>query len=688
MQINGLALGKYRIEKLINNGSFASVFRAKEELTSRTVAIKALPKSVYPSGRLRYLMAELSAMTLNWGHKNIVSIHTVEPGNDEYVAYIVMEYIDGPTLYEQMSVESFSAGRAVKIALDICSGLTAVHAQNIIHRDIKPQNILLTSDDTAKLTDFGVACILEATNDIAHTITGTRKYMAPEQYDGEYDYRVDLYSLGLVLYEMLTGCFPFRGKNHDEIKMKKLDARIEFNHEVPDELHGFLQKVLHRNVNSRYQTAAEMYQDLDAIRGAWYTKAVRETLAQSSDANMLESRLSGIRDELRLSRDLAQRIELEIQHKQQIEDRREKGRQLEQETSACYERAINYIHEQNPIHALRELKDAHSLYSTEIGRSNQIERIFQSLADALTITQVPSNAEEIAHLIGQLPASEVEELRTRFGQQPQLSSTELSPDASVSAGSDMEENSLEPHFVFLTNSSPTETLLAESVLHSLHEDTKYPHERKAAHICRAAENYTRQRNKRARSEYKKLAEFYDRTAMDFISSDDWELAAGCYARARLAYVAAKRPGSASAIANKAGECYAKLAETLSRRQLWEEAAAQCVLSADQYKHGESEEAAEEGWSNASIFYLNAAENARSTGDIEHVNGCCQKIFAIAKNIKKPSKAATAARKLMDEIDELSVNPTQTDIQSSKRYPLRSVAMRGNTLPINEWQPRR
>ena len=80
MQINGLVMGKYRIEKLINNGSFASVFRAKEELTNRIVAIKALPKSVYPSGRLRYLMTELSAMTLNWGHENIVSIHTVEPG--------------------------------------------------------------------------------------------------------------------------------------------------------------------------------------------------------------------------------------------------------------------------------------------------------------------------------------------------------------------------------------------------------------------------------------------------------------------------------------------------------------------------------------------------------------------------------------------------------------------------------
>ena len=292
MQINGLVLGKYRIENLINNGSFASVFRAKEELTNRIVAIKALPKSVYPSGRLRYLLAELRSMTLNWGHENIVSIHTVEPGEDEYNAFIVMEYIDGSTLHERMTAESFSPSRAVNIALDICRGLTAVHAQNIIHRDIKPQNILLTSDGTAKLGDFGVACILEATDDIAATVTGTRKYMAPEQYDGEYDSRVDLYSLGLVLYEMLTGRFPFRGRNHDEIKIKKLDAVIEFDHEVPEELHGFLQKILHRNVNSRYQSATEMYHDLDAIRATWYAKTVREELAQSPNANTSNEKLS------------------------------------------------------------------------------------------------------------------------------------------------------------------------------------------------------------------------------------------------------------------------------------------------------------------------------------------------------------------------------------------------------------
>ena len=213
MQINGLALGKYRIEKLINHGSFASVFRAKEEFTNRTVAIKVLPKSIYPTGRMRYLLTELSAMGRNWGHSNIVSIHTVEPGNDEYVAYIVMEYVDGPSLRQLITATPFRRNLAINIALDICRGLIAAHEQNIIHRDIKPQNILLTSDEIAKISDFGVARILEASTDYAGTITGTRRYMAPEQYEGSYDYRADLYSTGLILYEMFMGRFPFRGKN-------------------------------------------------------------------------------------------------------------------------------------------------------------------------------------------------------------------------------------------------------------------------------------------------------------------------------------------------------------------------------------------------------------------------------------------------------------------------------------------
>ena len=173
--MNGLVLGKYRIEKLVDNGSFASVFRAKEVLTNRTVAIKTLPKSTYPDTRIRYLLTELRAMGMHWGHPNIVSMHTVEPGDEEYVAYIVMEYIDGSSLHKLMTGEPPSPHRAINITLDICRGLMAAHERNIVHRDIKPQNILLTSDRRAKISDFGVACFLETASAYAETVTGTPK---------------------------------------------------------------------------------------------------------------------------------------------------------------------------------------------------------------------------------------------------------------------------------------------------------------------------------------------------------------------------------------------------------------------------------------------------------------------------------------------------------------------------------
>ena len=672
MQINGLVLGKYRIEKLINNGSFASVFRAKEELTNRIVAIKALPKSVYPSGRLRYLLAELSAMTLNWGHENIVSIHTVEPGKDEYVAYIVMEYIDGSTLHERMAAESFSPSRAINTALDICRGLTAVHAQNIIHRDIKPQNILLTSDGTAKLGDFGVATILEATDDIAATVTGTRKYMAPEQYDGEYDYRVDLYSLGLVFYEMLTGRFPFRGRNHDEIKIKKLDAEFEFDQEVPGELHSFLRKVLHRNVNSRYQSATDMYQDLDAILAKWYAKTVREELAQSPNSGTPNANLSRTRQELRLSPDLARWIELEIHYQHRNEEERHNRQQLEHESHARHKRAINYIHQHNPVAALRELQKVQNLYSTKIGLSDQVEKIYNSLADLLTLAKAPSKAADIVRLVEQLPADELEELKTWFYQQTLPNEVDQFHDVPYPSGSDIEDDGTDLPLVPPINSSPVQPPHAESVLRTFHEKTRYPHEVEAAEICRTAEGFARHRNKRARSEYKKLAEFYVQHAVHFIDTGDWEVAADCYARARLAYVAAKRTGSARTVANKAGECYAKLAETTSRQQHWEDAATQCVLSADHFYHGDSEEAAEEGWYNATVYYLNAAEDASAAGDVERINTYCHKIFAIAENSKRPSKAVAAARRLMAEIEGSDVNPSNVSFQNSERYPSKPV----------------
>ena len=239
---------------------------------------------------------------------------------------------------------------------------------------------------------------------------------------------------------------------------------------------------------------------------------MREELTQSPNTDTIDEKLSRTREDLRLSPDLARWIELEIHYQHRIEEERQKRHQLEQETSACYERAIDYIHQHNPVDALRELKEVHSHYSAEFELSNQVKKIFRSLIDSFTIAKTPSRANEIVRLVELLSATEVEKLKTWFDKRSLPNHVDQSHDIPDSTGSDLGDDGSDLPLAPTTDSSPTQPLLAESVLRSLHEKTKYPHERTAAQICRTAENYTRQKNKRARSEYRKLAEFYLQSA--------------------------------------------------------------------------------------------------------------------------------------------------------------------------------
>ena len=650
MQINGLVLGKYRIEKLINNGSFASVFRAKEEFTNRTVAIKVLPKSVYPTGRMRYLLTELSAMGRNWGHSNIVSIHTVEPGDDEYVAYIVMEYIDGPSLRQLLTRKPPDSSLAMNIALDICRGLIAAHEQNIIHRDIKPQNILLTSDPIAKISDFGVARILEATTDYAGTITGTRRYMAPEQYEGSYDYRADLYSTGLILYEMFMGKFPFRGKTQDEIQVRKQSEEIEFDDKLPDNVRTILQKVLHRDVQARYQTASELYNDLDRVRGRWYADTVRQTITSQSNPAIQGATLSEHRKNLRLSAEAAEKIELEVSGVQKAEVEKQKQLQLEEEVNIHYDQAIQLIGTTQSQQALQEMQQAHRLYLSSIQATKKADWIFRHLSDLMVPPKSPSTAKEVAGVIDQLSADEMAELRDWFNMQfPPSESSEM-PVPVVSGefptdggtGSDL---TFEP-----LNSQET---APEFILRKLHEVVQTPYERIAAETRQSAEEYAQKgKSRRSRAEYKKLGEFYRKSAESFIGSENWESGADCYARARLAYTAARRYSRARQCAQEAGTYYAMWADLLERQQTWADAGRLYALSADHYAHANLWGEANESLLRTTICYFNVAENARAAGDLSLSYDYCDRILTISKKMKGASNAVAGARKLLREIEDL------------------------------------
>ncbi len=651
MQINGLVLGKYRIEKLINNGSFASVFRAKEEFTNRTVAIKVLPKSIYPTGRMRYLLTELSAMGRNWGHSNIVSIHTVEPGDDEYVAYIVMEYVDGSSLRQLITTTPLRRNLAINIALDICRGLIAAHEQNIIHRDIKPQNILLTTDQIAKISDFGVARILEASTDYAGTITGTRRYMAPEQYEGNYDYRVDLYSTGLILYEMFMGKFPFRGKTQDEIQVRKQSEEIDFDYKLPEDMREILQRVLHRDMQARYQTASELYNDLNYIRKKWYADAVRHTMTNQSNPAIQGAMLSEHRKDLRLPAEAAEKIESEISEEQKVKVEKQTQLQLETQVNLHYDKAIQLIGGTQSQQALQEVQQAHRLYLSSVKATKKADWIFRHLSDLMIPPQPPSTATEMIGLIDQLSVSEVSELRAWFNNRSSSNgdSTDVPPPIGSGAlptdtgtGSDLTFQPLNPQ-----ETAP------EFVLRKLHEVVQAPHERIAAQLRQLAEEYAQTgKSRRSRVEYKKLGELYRESAENFIESEDWESGADCYARARLAYTASRRYGRARQCAQEAGTYYAMRADSLERQQAWANAGRLYALSADNYAHANLWEAANQSLSHTTICYFNVAENARVEGDLSLSYDYCDRILRISKRMKKTTNAEAGARKLLREIEDL------------------------------------
>ncbi len=650
MQINGLVLGKYRIEKLINNGSFASVFRAKEEFTNRTVAIKVLPKSIYPSGRMRYLLTELSAMGRNWGHSNIVSIHTVEPGDDEYVAYIVMEYVDGPSLRQLITATPLRRNLAVNIALDICRGLIAAHGQNIIHRDIKPQNILLTSDETAKISDFGVARILEASTDYAGTITGTRRYMAPEQYEGSYDYRVDLYSTGLILYEMFMGRFPFRGKTHAEIQVRKQSEDIEFDYKLPEDMREILQRALHRNAQARYQTASELYDDLNHVRKKWYADTVRHTITSQSNPAIQGAMLSEHRKDLRVSAEAAEKIEADVSEEQQAKADKQTQLQLETQINLHYDKAIQLIGVTQSQEALQEVQQAHRLYLSSAKATKKADWIFRHLSDLMVPSQPPVTATEMIGLIDQLSTDEVAELRAVLNNR--LSSSDLTDVASGTGSGTLPTDGGTGSDLTFQPLNPQETA-PEYVLRKLHEVIQAPHEKLAAQIRQAAEEYAQTgKSRRSRAEYKKLGEYYKTSAENFIGDETWELGADCYARARLAYTASRRYSRARQCAQEAGTYYAMRADALEREHTWADAGRLYALSADNYAHANLWEAANQSLSRTTICYFNVAENARAIGDLSLSYDYCDRILRISKRLQRTTNAEVGARKLLREIENL------------------------------------
>jgi len=271
MDLEGKILGnRYEIIEKIGNGGMATVYKSKDRVLNRYVAVKILRDEFTTDEEFikRFRIEAQSAASLT--HPNIVSIFDV--GNEGSLYYIVMELIKGKTLKEIITEENgpLPWKWSLNVVTQIASALETAHKNNIVHRDIKPHNIIITEDGIAKVTDFGIAkAVSNSTITAFGTTIGSVHYFSPEHARGGYtDAKSDLYSLGVVMYEMLTGRVPFDADTPVSVALKHMQEEPiqpkELNENIPQVVNDIIMKAMQKDVNLRYQSATEMLKDLNA----------------------------------------------------------------------------------------------------------------------------------------------------------------------------------------------------------------------------------------------------------------------------------------------------------------------------------------------------------------------------------------------------------------------------------------
>ena len=269
MNLEGKIIGnRYEILEIIGKGGMATVYKAQDQVLKRYVAIKVLREEFTTDEEFirRFNTEAQSAASL--AHQNIVSIYDV--GNQDNIYYIVMELIQGKTLKQIIDEDGVLPWKwSLNIAIQIASALEVAHRNNIVHRDIKPHNIIITEDGIAKVTDFGIAkAVSNSTITAFGTTIGSVHYFSPEHARGGYtDAKSDLYSLGVVMYEMLTGRVPFDADTPVSIALKHMQEKpvepIKLNPAIPYSVNKIIMKAMEKDANLRYQSATEMLKDLN-----------------------------------------------------------------------------------------------------------------------------------------------------------------------------------------------------------------------------------------------------------------------------------------------------------------------------------------------------------------------------------------------------------------------------------------
>src|SRR6266498_801385 len=262
--------GRYEVGRLLGAGGMAEVYEGNDRLLARRVAIKVLLAQYAhdPSFLTRFRREAQAAASLS--HPNIVAVF--DTGSQDDIWFIVMEYVAGRTLRDVINAEGpVHPARAAEVAADVAGALAVAHARGIVHRDVKPGNVMLTTDGKVKVMDFGIARA-SAVPSITQTaaVVGTAQYIAPEQAQGlEVDARTDVYALGCCLYEMLTGQVPFTGPTPVAIAYRHVredpTPPRALNPDVPVPLERVCLKAMAKRPEDRYQTAVELRADLERV---------------------------------------------------------------------------------------------------------------------------------------------------------------------------------------------------------------------------------------------------------------------------------------------------------------------------------------------------------------------------------------------------------------------------------------
>ena len=264
MLFKGQSLGKYKIIAPLGSGGFGTVYLAQDTWIDKKVAIKVPHRQGLDFGELLREPRLLASVS----HPNIVAITTAE--KQENVFFIVMEYVQGETLEHIIESQgALDVNRALDFTCQICNGVDHAHSQGVIHRDLRPANVLVTDNDMVKVADFGTSRFLEIA---AHgtTVIGSPPYMAPEQFHGKAVFASDVYSIGVTVYQMLTGSLPYDTPAPQDIERlmrgELLSPPRAKNQRVPKAINDIVLKAMAPDVTARYQRASDVMTDVLAAR--------------------------------------------------------------------------------------------------------------------------------------------------------------------------------------------------------------------------------------------------------------------------------------------------------------------------------------------------------------------------------------------------------------------------------------